>query len=150
MPTILDWLDLSVPSHVRGTSYLPLLTTSAVDPGARAILSESLAVPPGIEAPAIALRRGDHKLIRARATDGRIVSHYFDLASDPGERHPRDARRHETGRRLIEELEAILREHDRVRPRLRAEEAPAQSGTIEAQPMDPAREEKLRALGYIE
>lgn len=140
-PTLLDLLDAELPPHLRGQSYAGALGSR---PGPRAdgertILSESWGkLQEGMEPPAEALRRGQDKLIRLRR-EGRPVHWLFDLQSDPGERIDRSGERPERLRELRAELEALV-----------DEEAPWPSEPTPALALDPEREEKLRALGYLE
>jgi arylsulfatase A-like enzyme len=92
--------------------------------------------------PGFAVRVGSRKLIRYRDGDGFRYS-YYDLDSDPGEErdlYREDPESSRDLRRLIEEyVEATAELKDRL--------SGDRSGG--AGPLDPEREERLRALGYI-
>ena len=94
--------------------------------------------------PTFSAQRGAHKLVQYRdGTGSRFV--YYDLARDPGEREdrydpadPEIAELREQLERYSDEMKAlsVALEHGRV--------------SEEQIPPDPARTEKLRALGYLE
>ena len=94
--------------------------------------------------PAFAVRLGSRKLIRDRLESGPRYR-YYDLAADPGERtdlYPGDPGAAADLRALVDGYESAMEER-----RLGL----ARGGEAEGDgPLDPAREEALRALGYLE
>jgi hypothetical protein len=90
-----------------------------------------------------AARDGRFKVMRFE--DGRELA--FDLAADPRERHPLGSARDPLVVARLERLRSELaRRHDECRRR-REQSAAERTGRTE---LDPARREKLRALGYVE
>jgi arylsulfatase A-like enzyme len=83
-----------------------------------------------------AIRVGDDKLVWG--SDGR--HELFDLKADPKEDHNRSAEAPETVAALEKSLDAILAHHRNPRPPQRAPDRTP----------DPAEEERLRELGYIQ
>ncbi len=135
LPTLLDAAGVAAPANGDGVSLLPLLldarAESALAPklDARARLSELGTL--------VALRRGPHKLIRAR--DGSREERY-DLASDLRERValPAAASAEDWRAQLAAELDM----------RLARAAAPARAA-VPAAP-EPDFEARLRELGYVE
>ncbi len=149
MPTLLELLGVEVPAHVQGRSFRERLPRSASRAPERPHFSEAWALPDGFEPPALAVRRGARKLIRYRES-GREHFVYYDLASDPGETRDLYGERAEEA----EELRVLLAEYEREARRLRGELGRGPSSATPAAgsdtQLDPEREEKLRALGYLE
>jgi arylsulfatase A-like enzyme len=155
MPTLLDLAGAPPVAGGMGHSFADVLRGSAPDPGAaqRPVYSEAW-YPRGrtpeafvaIEQPTLSVRVGDRKLIRFRRDD-RFSYAYYDLAADPEERIDRYADHPEAARDLRTLLDAYA---ERARAmRSARERAPGAPGAVPVT-LDPEREEKLRALGYVE
>ena len=146
MPTLLELAGAPVPPEAQGRSFAAWLREGALaSPTApRALVSASWMLPPPFEPPALALRLGTDKLIRARGPGGwRELG--FDLAADPREQRPRPSATPElrTGLDAHEQRVSLVR-------RELAERAAAGSAAPAPVQLDPEREQTLRALGYIE
>jgi arylsulfatase A-like enzyme len=148
MPTLLELLGLPVPGGLSGRSVRPLLQGGSGELEARPVFSEGWATfQPGadggraFEPPSLAVRRGERKLARYRSPDGTRYELY-DLSADPGERS--DLSRSEPGE--AGGLRALLEAYERETARADRPAAPATA----APALDADREEKLRALGYLE
>jgi arylsulfatase A-like enzyme len=151
MPTLLELLALPPVEGVMGRSFAGLVRGAS--PGAewweRPLYSEAWAeqrvelVEGRIRRverrpPALAVRRGQRKLIRETGAGGHRYS-YYELASDPGEQRDLYADRPESAADLRALLEAYARRHLRDVPARAPDDA-----------LDPEREQALRALGYLE
>jgi arylsulfatase A-like enzyme len=157
MPTLLELLGVPPVDRVMGRSFADLVRGGA--PGAgwpeRPLFSEAWRTErfgvglqgrirsARVATPSYAVRKGDRKLIRYRHGAGFRYS-YYDLAEDPREMrdlYSADPDAASDLRSLIEDyVEAAAELYDsRVR-----------SPECEAPPLDPEREERLRALGYLE
>ncbi len=140
-PTLLELMGADLPSHARGISYAHSLRDAEIpEPdGQRFVPSESWGkLEDEFEAPAHAVRRGSQKLIRLRR-NGRQEYRFFDLATDPMESRDRSGDHPERVQELAAEIERL----DQTAIKKEVERVP----TLE---VDPEREDKLRALGYIE
>jgi arylsulfatase A-like enzyme len=149
MPTLLELLGLPVPAGLSGRSLRGLLAGGSGELEARPVFSEAWATfQPGAEGgrafepPSLAVRRGGRKLARYRFPDG-IRYELYDLAADPGERT--DLSRAEPEE--ADALRSLLEAHEREASRQAGLAAPAPEGPPA---LDADREEKLRALGYLE
>jgi hypothetical protein len=97
------------------------------------------------------VRLGSRKLARYPDGAGGFRYELYDLAIDPGERHdllPGDPGAAADLRPLLDGYEAAG-----VAQRARVEAATsvgAGGAALEAAPLDPQQEQKLRALGYLE
>jgi arylsulfatase A-like enzyme len=150
MPTVLELLDLPVPGNLAGRSLRGLFADAgaALDP--RPVFSESWGdfQPGGPEGgrvftpPSLAVRSGGRKLVRYRSPEG-TRHELYDLAADPGERTDLFESDPQAAAPLLSLLEAHAREVERARDG--AEPAGGAPPSL-----DPDREEKLRALGYVE
>jgi arylsulfatase A-like enzyme len=159
MPTILDLLGVPVPDGLAGTSLAPLLSdsTEAATLPVKPVYAETLArntVGPDHRfrkflAPAFMVRKGPWKLSRYLEPDGSFRYELYDLSSDPGELE----NLHGTAAGPSAELEELLRTYEarsqQMRERLERDSARTPADP-EALVLDPEREEKLRALGYLE
>jgi arylsulfatase A-like enzyme len=159
LPTILELLAIPAPGWIQGRSLVGLATGR--DPESafadRALFSETrmrTALAEGrrqvpFAAPAFMVRRGSRKLLRYPDGAGGFRYELYDVASDPGERrdlHASEAAAAAGLRALLDGYEAAGRAH--------REEIDASAGVADAPPeavsLDPAQQEKLRALGYLE
>lgn len=142
-PTVLELLNLPVPGGLDGRSLADVVRTGKGEPPSRAYYAETA---PGN---ARSLRQGRFKIIRGKDEEEDSL---FDLENDPGERAPV---------RLSGELpEALAGEQARIaalRAGLDRRAAACEARRREADRLrdakaapDPARHEKLRALGYVE
>jgi arylsulfatase A-like enzyme len=132
-PTLLDLLGLAIPPWMQGRSLARELTVAGGDPAvAGRFLPLHGFTSHGLRAPTWkALRRYDGDDI-------------FDLRRDPGERRP--VRRTPGWRTAIARArQQLASECARARAALGPDTAPAPVPRI-----DPERERKLRALGYVE
>jgi len=149
MPTILDLAGAAIPPEAQGRSFAALLRDGApagLAAPTRALASASWMLPAPLDPPALALRIGRDKLIRQRETSG-VSDRYFDLAADPDEQVPIGNGRAELGAAL----EALENDARALRAELARRAAAAdRTGTPAPAELDPGREERLRALGYIE
>jgi arylsulfatase A-like enzyme len=158
-PTILDWLGLPAPDGMMGRNVAAAARgpDSVETSSDRAIFSETWTplmtrmTADGIkserrEHPAYAVRKDGRKLIRRGPADARRYW-YYDLRRDPDERddlYVRDPEAAADLRALLEAYEASMVEMREVRA------AADGLSDLPAEPIDPERLEKLRALGYIE
>jgi arylsulfatase A-like enzyme len=160
LPTVLELLGLPAPKWAQGRSLLGVLSGREPETllSGRALFSETRTkealaaerrmIP--FPVPAFMVRQGSRKLLRYPDPAGGHRYELYDLASDPGELrdlHPTEGATAEDLRALLDGYEAGSRAHrERVDALLGASGAPAE----ESAPLDPAQEEKLRALGYLE
>ncbi len=146
MPTLLDLAGVEPPAHVEGSSFANLLGGAAQDADGdpRPLFSEAWVLPERFEPPSLAVRLGDRKLLRYRTAKGDAYELY-DLKADPGERNDL----YDAGSGAAADLRTLLDDYERgVRTRRAAlgidfETAPRVL-------LDPDREQKLRALGYVD
>jgi arylsulfatase A-like enzyme len=130
MPTALELLGVPAPASARGRSLLPLLEGAA--PPAAPVFAEGFA----FDAKLQAVLDGHWKLIRDLGS-GRVA--LYDLAADPSERS--DLARSQPAE--VARLRALLDAE------LGAQLPEAEPLPLPAQP-DPATEDRLRALGYVD
>jgi arylsulfatase A-like enzyme len=152
MPTLLELAHASAPPGLMGRSFASLLRGDgdASEFANRPIISEAwwqLAITATggkrLEVPIFAVRRGNRKLLRwPQGSDFRFA--YYDLASDPGERRDLYDPDDPDAASLRELLHGYPDQMAALRQALLSGELPS-----EVQP-DPERQEKLRALGYLE
>lgn len=131
LPTVLETLELPIPQHLRGRSLLTLASRQA-DESPRHLFAHWR------EFDSQALRLGRWKLIR-----NANWSHLFDLDSDPQERRAVELVEPTIRRQLAAQLDRLVaasRRYGDAIPR----------GDDQAAPMDAERQERLRALGYLE
>ena len=140
----------------RAQSLLGLIEGSAPDGfEERALFSESTDTL-GIGAdsyvidvlsPSYGVRRGRHKVVRYRTENG-FRYEYYDLERDPEERHDLFAERGHEVVDLVASLDGYEHASRSLGERIEREAgARAQEPEIR---LDPAQEQKLRALGYLE
>ena len=149
MPTILELAGAAIPPEAQGRSFAALLREDAPATSSRPtrpLASASWMLPAPLDAPARAVRIGSEKLMRLRDPSG-SSDRFFDLSADPGERKPADEGPPDLGKALavIEEDASTLRTE--LAARAAAADRAAKPSPAE---LDPAREQMLRALGYIE
>jgi arylsulfatase A-like enzyme len=125
-PTVLDLLGLPPPSWTQGRSLVPLLADGGSLPPSKLYANLPLLN-------LVAIRSGNLKWIINQQTGASMV---FDIVRDPGEMHE-----------LSETTSAVplLREYEAACAAPPPPPAPA-----ETEPVDPAVQEKLKALGYID
>ncbi|MEE8475885.1 MAG: sulfatase [Myxococcota bacterium] len=148
MPTILDLLGVPASTPLWGRSFASLLREEAPRPEGqgRPIFSTAWALPKGLQPPALAVRVGSRKLIRFTDADG-LQQRYFDLDRDPMELTDL----HEEFGEDVAELAALLDRYVEDSARLREtllNGAGPDNGGLRLE-LDPEREAKLRALGYL-
>ncbi|MBW2279985.1 MAG: sulfatase [Deltaproteobacteria bacterium] len=152
LPTVLELAGLPPSRQAHGRSLAPLLRGEPTDPEtwmSRTIYSEAWQTHAAtlkwfqVLQPTFAVRLGHRKLIRYREPDGfRYV--YYDLAQDP--REERDLYPQMPG--LAVDLRQLIDRYEAISEELRA--ALQSGGAADEDEIDPEREEKLRALGYID
>ena len=140
---ILGLAGVPVPDGLRGYD-VAFWRPGPHRPAGEPLFSATWTLPRGFEAPAFSVRRGDLKLMRRQARKGQRDTLY-DLGTDPAERSElSDADR-------SRQLGAAL---DAWRTAMAAEAERRRAGTERAAEddaaPDPAREEKLRELGYLD
>lgn len=157
MPTILDLAGVPQPPQVMGTSLgdllsgtpnrlrqvRPLFTEAWADV---AMLPDDTTVP--FDRPAYMVQIGDRKLLRYRQAGG-FRYEYYDLRTDPDER--RDLYHEGMGgiadlRAQVDGYEAVCKARAMS---LAGADMQAMARGAEHVHLDPAEEEKLRALGYL-
>jgi arylsulfatase A-like enzyme len=158
MPTLLDLVGIPQPEFVQGRSMAGPLRGDPRLLEERPIYSETW-VPWArvagkkrilrIQTPTIAVRLGDRKLVRHPKWDAHGYK-FYDLESDPREENNRYPELREEVADLQELLDTYLVRAEEQREaiaRREREEALERESDLS---IDPEREEKLRALGYIE
>ena len=145
-PTVLDLLDLPLPAAIEGRSLAGTIQgVSSGLPAPRPYYAETAA------GNVRALRAGQFKIIR---TDSPETDVLFDLATDPEEQKPHPVGGTDLPGALAEfsgDVERLRRELDREAARCREIRAASEVRRAgEKATPDPARYEKLRALGYVE
>ena len=149
MPTFLDLIGVHASAPLRGRSFASLFRKAASlsDGEARPIFSTAWALPSGLRPPALAVRVGSRKLIRFTDADGPQLR-YFDLDRDPMELTDLHEEREDEVAELSALLDQYLEESTRLRETLLAEAGREDGG--QSLDLDPEREAKLRALGYLD
>ena len=136
-PTLLDLLELPLPDGLDGHSIVSRLGAPSGTPApARALYMET--APGNVRG----LRGERYKILRF--DDGRELS--FDLLRDPGEKSPLGI----TERKNLAALKSLRAELDRQERTCLAQRKRAAEHRSAPPLMDPARREKLRALGYLD
>jgi arylsulfatase A-like enzyme len=166
MPTILELAGIPAVEGLMGKSFAAMLRGEPADQSwdARPLYSEArqpiaLVVQDGkksyvkVKVPSFSVRVGQRKLIR-RPTEGGFRYQYYDLEQDPGEKQ----NRYHEGEQTAAELRALLDRYDELAASRNAELDELERAYTEALPdgidpdgpvLDPQREERLRALGYL-
>ena len=154
MPTILELAGLPPSREAHGRSLAPWLRGEEVDPEAwmsRAIYSEAWQTRAAtttrvrVKQPTFAVRQGHRKLIRYIDGPGHRYS-YFDLANDPREQYDLYSQMPQ----VAAELRGMIDRYQAVSDELRAALQVEPADHADEDEIDPEREEKLRALGYID
>lgn len=157
MPTLLEWAGVDAPAHITGLSFADMLRPG--DPGSaagseRVMVSEAWVAASGTKPPSLAIRKGRRKLMRIERSGGEVTYQYFDLERDPGEVADLYSELGDEAaiRSLRELADDYVATAEALRARINESSAALGSpeGEFEAAPLDPEREAKLRALGYIE
>jgi arylsulfatase A-like enzyme len=156
LPTILDLLGLPEAPKWGAQSLLRLIEGTAPEGlEERALFSESpdsLGIGADgfvveVLSPAYGVRRGRHKVARYRTEKG-FRYEYYDLVRDPEERHDLFAERGHEVADLVARLDGYEHASHALRKRIEREVgAGAREPEIR---LEPAQEQKLRALGYLE
>lgn len=154
MPTILELAGVAPPSQGMGTSLAALLRGEAAPPAMahRPLYGESrveVAIdskfePIPITPPGFLVQRGLEKLARYRR-DGGFAYEYYDLATDPGEQHNRFA----DNPQGVAELKPLVDGYENLCLAAALNAGDTSPGQQQKIPLDPAAQEKLRALGYL-
>ena len=139
LPTMLDLAGVPIPAAAHGRSFASLLRGEATELSERLRVSGSWTLPAGFSVPAFALRSGSWKLMRV-TRDGEVIDRLYDLAADPSERS-------DVGAREVERTRALSLLLTRYQAEAGRAGAPSEPSAV---PLDPEREDMLRALGYIE
>lgn len=145
MPTILSLAGVAPPDQATGRDLLAAPGAASSDPPRFTESRTTIAFGKGFQIipvlpPSFLVQQGARKLARYREVDGfRYVA--YDLATDPQENSPlsADSPDFASMKRLVDAYESACT------ARLKRRDEPAKA--IE---LDPEREEKLRALGYLQ
>jgi arylsulfatase A-like enzyme len=155
-PTMLELLGFDVPDCMTGRSFADYFRTQRA-PARHPLYAEAytpyaLTYKGRDEAwrpPSLAVTDWPLRLIRIRTPEGARFELY-DLESDPGERNDLyTARGHEVSA-LVAKLDGYEDDCRRERERLAQQLTGGKETTEPARAMDPAQQEKLRALGYLD
>jgi arylsulfatase A-like enzyme len=150
-PTLLELLGAPPLPGAMGRSFASLLREAQIpsDSDARPLFSETwfeagfgAEGPKPVQQPSYSIRKGSRKLVRLRADEGFRYA-YFDLSADPGERRDLYAADPGAAADLRALLDAYPERVARLRERLAREPSADRA-------LDPERESRLRALGYLE
>jgi arylsulfatase A-like enzyme len=129
LPTYLDLLSLEIPAHLEGKSLLPLVAGDTEGFEQRVVFTRGTHG----DAPEFGMRYGRYKWVY-RVYEGKYL--LFDMVADPGELNDLSDR-------------PIPRELREVRKEI-AKWIATGTGRIEAvDNLDPATEERLKAIGYF-
>jgi arylsulfatase A-like enzyme len=160
LPTILDLLAIPVPDWVEGRSLAGILAGHEPETtlAGRVLFSETrskIALGAGRDvvpfaAPAFMVRRGSRKLLRYPDDAGGFRYELYDLSVDRGEQRDLYASEGETAADLRRFLDAYEDDGRAHRDRIDASSGEKAAVLPETVHLDPAQEEKLRALGYLE
>ena len=157
MPTVLELMGVPVPGGIAGTSLLARIRAKDTVPRSRAVYSESLApfalgpnqtTLPFLR-PAYSVQLGSRKLHRYRQAEGYRYE-YYDLTRDPGER----TNAYDPDSPQVAQLAKLLGAYEQRCREAQSTKAPGlepggRTNEAKGVPIDPIREEKLRALGYL-
>jgi arylsulfatase A-like enzyme len=163
LPTILEWLGIAGPAWSEGRSLAGLLAGRDAESAfadralyaetraKTAVAAERRVIP--FEVPAFLVRRGTRKLLRYPDGAGGHRYELYDVAADPGEQrdlYPSAGDGASDLRALLDGYEAASAAHRARVDAAAGALAPGEAAPAESVPLDPAQEEKLRALGYLE
>ncbi|MEE9608922.1 MAG: sulfatase [Myxococcota bacterium] len=158
-PTLLELAGVARPAAFTGRSFADLLRADGPVDGRppSPVYSEAWyrwgARPGGkpvrVAQPTFSVRVGDRKLVRYRRGKG-VGYAYFDLASDPGERVDRYAAMRDRVGDLRELIDAYPEAAAATKRALSGKKGALSRREQAPFALDPEREEKLRALGYLE
>lgn len=158
MPTILDLAGVPKPTQLMGASFAQLFEAGAQSPARKtdAHFSEGWgkvasgpdykSVP--FEPPAYMVQRGNHKLMRYRHGES-FAYEYYELDDATGEVKNRYADEGSDVRSMQELLDTYENSCHAAATTLAREAQPPDTATVAPVQLDPAEEEKLRALGYV-
>ena len=149
LPTMLDLAGGPTPTEAQGRSFAPLLRGELTELSERPRVSASWTLPPGFSVPAYAVRSGSWKLMRV-TQDGKAIDRLYDLAADPNERSDVGTREPERRQALSLLLARYEADAAQLASALRQKQGRTGAPGELAAPLDPEREDMLRALGYIE
>lgn len=133
LPTLLDFLNVTVDIPFQGTSLVPLIEGRAS--GKRVVLSEDKFVPGRY-----ALRSSRYKLI---FDTGSKATELYDLASDPRERTNLSGERPRLVAGMRARLLQVLEKNSELAARV------GSVGQVD-EVLDEAEQERLRSLGYLQ
>ena len=154
MPTILELAELPSSRQALGRSLAGFLRGDPSDDESwmsRALYSEAWQTKAAaihqfaVRQPTFAVRRGHRKLIRYREGPHGFRYAYYDLSSDPRETRDMYAQLTEAASDLRELLDHYRPVAEKLRASLWKD-----TDTVVEDEIDPEREQKLRALGYID
>jgi arylsulfatase A-like enzyme len=154
-PTVLELLGVRPVYQMSGRSLLPALTTPN-DDSDRIYVSETWSrhaidatfVVRSVEFPSFAARRGHTKLIKRKTAAGYRFEQY-DLETDPLEKTDLLGSDTAPDPALAAALESYLSRAEATRMQLRGAAGASGGPQNPTRELDPAQEEKLRALGYL-
>lgn len=132
LPTLLDYLDLPVPSYAQGRSYLSAVKDGG---GKQAVFSQDK-----LGKGRYTLRTLDRKLIFDFESG---AAELYDLKRDPQERHNLSSEHPGEVDRLLSELKSRIRQNQSLARRLTA-------GSSDEEILTPEERRNLQALGYVD
>jgi arylsulfatase A-like enzyme len=160
LPTVLELLGVAAPEWVQGRSLAGLVAGREPESAFsdRALFSETrtrtaLAAERSIvpfPIPAFMVRQGTRKLLRYPDGTGGFRYELYDVARDPAERRDLWTDEGDSAadlRALLDGYETASQDH---RERIDASTGAGAAPEVQVVPLDPAQEQKLRALGYLE
>ena len=155
MPTLLELVGARIPAQARGDSFARLVWGSEQERDWKSvpIFSSSWLVPElkarGAKPPSYSVQLGSRKLVRYLTDDGYRYE-YYELGEDPGEMTNLYRATSEDVRELEDLLDTYVATNRSLRAQLHSAGPHEISALGSELDLDPRREEKLRALGYLE